>query len=96
MEKALVVVIAFELIDLLVSEYTIIINGAMINDLTDTQLLRVVELRNMLERLRIEWHKIMGADKTCKLMNTAFQDARRYFGFVRECMGDDYCFEQVN
>ncbi len=93
LEKAMIGVMIFELLDLLVSLYKTFLNGAQINYFTERQLLRVVELRNILERLRIEWDTILTYHEDCQLINTTFRDAKLYFGFLKEEKGEDYCFE---
>ena len=76
LEKALIGVMIFEIFDLFISLYKVFLNGAQVNFFTEKQLLRVIELRNILERLRLEWDVVMTYHEDCQLIKTTFRDAK--------------------
>ena len=55
---SLLVIMIFEIINQFLMLYFTFYYGALINEISNNQLLRVCELRNILERLKVDWDKI--------------------------------------
>lgn len=51
--------ISFEILVFLILLYLYIYKGALINQITDDQILRVIEIRSLIERIKVDWDKIM-------------------------------------
>ena len=75
----------YEIVTFLILIYIMILAGAKVNEVTNGHLLRVAEVRGVLERVRLEWPKIMHSEElSSNFLNTAFQEAHNYFSCIRE------------
>eukprot|EP00347_Sterkiella_histriomuscorum_P006140 403353915 len=84
-----IVVGAFEILNFLYFIYMMFHIGAQINEQTTQQILRISELRNVLERLETDCEKLLqGNSKFAdNLINQAFKDAALYFGNITQDFG---------
>lgn len=77
---------ALEISLFLILFYKMFLNGAQINNITTGQILRISEIKNVLERLKLDWVKIMNnsrdTDTSLRLLNNTFKDAVMYFTYM--------------
>ncbi|CDW86982.1 UNKNOWN [Stylonychia lemnae] len=94
----LVVMGAFELLNFFYFIYCMFYTGAIINEITTKQILRVSELRNVLERLIVDWDRIMSPVqiKCNNLLNKTFKDAQLYFQYIHQDFGQKHCMRILN
>ena len=76
--------------------YLYILGGVNCNYVQGNHLVRINELRCVLERLRSDYEVIMDKDKGKKLLNKSFKDAQLYFNYVKEDFGEEKCKKIVN
>ncbi|CDW82679.1 UNKNOWN [Stylonychia lemnae] len=94
MEKAMVAILIFEIVNQFVVLYMNFYYGALINEISNNQLLRICELRNVLERLKVDWEKIVCCSRNnAVMMNNTFRLSLLYFDFVSKDQGPERCKE---
>eukprot|EP00347_Sterkiella_histriomuscorum_P012590 403367986 len=88
--QSLIIVGAFEILNFLYFLYLMFQTGAQINELSTKQILRITELRGVIERLETGCDKILQKNHKFANMfvNRTFKDAILYFGYVQEDFGD--------
>eukprot|EP00347_Sterkiella_histriomuscorum_P012016 403370215 len=94
---SLVVTIGFELSMVCLIIYKVFYFGAWVNEISNKQILRIVELRNVLERFKSEWKdaQYYGSLED-KLINNTFKDAYRYFTYMKNEFGLKKCMLTIN
>eukprot|EP00347_Sterkiella_histriomuscorum_P012297 403369129 len=86
----------FEILNHLIMLYLIFYNGAMLNDIQSQQLLRICELRNIMERLKVDWERIIKCSQfEGQLLNNTFRHSLNYFGHIYEDQGPEKCVEII-
>ena len=76
--------------------YKVFYFGAKVNEVQYNQILRIVELRNILDRIKVEWKGGCGIDNlTSNLINNSYKEAFMYFQYLREDHGDEYCYRTI-
>eukprot|EP00347_Sterkiella_histriomuscorum_P005593 403356017 len=90
--QSLIVIGAFEILNFLYFLYLMFHVGA-INELSTKQILRITELRNVIERLDVGCEKVLQKNSKFANMfvNRTFKDALLYFGFIQEDYGEKKC-----
>jgi hypothetical protein len=67
--------------------------GAQINEQTNNQILRVAELRNILERLKTDWDLIIlnGGINSTSILNNTFKKALLHFCGLLKKYNSEFC-----
>eukprot|EP00347_Sterkiella_histriomuscorum_P021036 403335507 len=96
-EFPLIVTFGFELAIVCLTIYKIFYYGAWVNQISNNQILRIVELRNVLERFKTEWKDAQYyGNLEGKLINNTFKEAYRYFTYKKKEFGLDCCIFTLN
>eukprot|EP00347_Sterkiella_histriomuscorum_P014022 403362459 len=96
-EFSFILTIGFELAMVCLIIYKVFYYGAWVNEISNNQILRIVELRNVLERFKSEWKdaQYYGSLED-KLINNTFKEAYRYFTYKKKEFGLKSCIFTLN
>eukprot|EP00347_Sterkiella_histriomuscorum_P000736 403374702 len=94
---ALVYTLSFEFLFFGYFLYSYFLSASQVNEISNNQLLRIIEIRTVLERVKLDFDKIILSQyKNTTLLNKAFNDAKLYLNFVNETYGLEYTKELID
>eukprot|EP00347_Sterkiella_histriomuscorum_P022057 403331836 len=92
---SLVYTLSFEVLLFGFILYSYFYAASQVNEISSNQLLRIIEIRSVLERVKLDFDKIILYQLKNTLLNNAFKDAKLYLNFINETYGIEYAKELI-